>query len=183
MIKFSQINKYLKYNILNLIGFSINFTLLYYLNMFLEDEAFGIFFLTYTVMNTVTFSFQPIAYYIIKEISLKNKDNKKKFIVLVTNLFFKINLIITFILILFIFLINQIGIINSHYLYISLILSISGYAFYDLMRAVLEGLNRISVSVYFFILNNKIKFLLIIIATILFNSVYPIFYSIFSPLL
>ena len=179
MIKFSQINKYLKYNILNLIGFSINFALLYYLNMFLEDEAFGIFFLTYTIMNTVSFSFQPIAYYIIKEISLKNENNKKKFIVLVTNLFFKINLIITFILILFIFLINQIGIINSYYLYISLILSISGYAFYDLMRAVLEGLNKITVSVYFFILNNIIKFSLIIIATILFNSVYPIFYSIF----
>ena len=179
MIKFLQINKYLKYNILNLIGFSINFALLYYLNMFLEDEAFGIFFLTYTIMNTVTFSFQPIAYYIIKEISLKKKDDKKKFIVLVTNLFFKINLIITFILIIFIFLVNQIGIIKSYYLYISLILSISGYAFYDLMRAVLEGLNKITVSVYFFILNNIIKFSLIIIATVLFNSVYPIFYSIF----
>jgi len=179
MIKFSQINKYLKYNIFYLIGFSINFALLYYLNMFLEDEAFGIFFLTYTIMNTVSFSFQPIAYYIIKEISLKNKNNKKKFIVLVTNLFFKINLIITFILILFIFLINQIGIINSHYLYISLILSISGFAFYDLMRAVLEGLNKITLSVYFFILNNIIKFSLIIIVTTLFNTVYPIFYSIF----
>ena len=130
-------------------------------------------------MNTVTFSFQPIAYYIIKEISLKKKDDKKKFIVLVTNLFFKINLIITFILIIFIFLVNQIGIIKSFYLYISLILSISGYAFYDLMRAVLEGLNKITISVYFFILNNIIKFSLIIIATILFNSVYPIFYSIF----
>jgi hypothetical protein len=47
------------------------------------------------------------------------------------------------------------------------------------MRAVLEGLNRITESVYFFILNNIIKFSLIIIATILFNSVYPIFYSIF----
>ena len=68
MIKFSQINKYFKYNILNLIGFSINFALIYYLNMFLEDEAFGIFFLTYTIMNTVTFSFQPIAYYIIKKL-------------------------------------------------------------------------------------------------------------------
>jgi len=179
MIKFSQINKYLKYNIFYLIGFSINFALLYYLNMFLEDEAFGIFFLTYTIMNTVSFSFQPIAYYIIKEISLKNKNNKKKFIVLVTNFFFKINLIITFILILFIFLINQIGIINSHYLYISLILSISGFAFYDLMRAVLEGLNKITLSVYFFILNNIIKFSLIIIVTTLFNTVYPIFYSIF----
>ena len=179
MIKSSQINKYLKYNILYLIGFSINFALLYYLNMFLEDEAFGIFFLTYTIMNTVSFSFQPIAYYIIKEISLKNKNNKKKFIVLVTNFFFKINLIITFILILFIFLINQIGIINSHYLYISLILSISGFAFYDLMRAVLEGLNKITLSVYFFILNNIIKFSLIIIVTTLFNTVYPIFYSIF----
>ena len=179
MIKFSHINKYFKYNILNLIGFSINFALLYYLNMFLDDEAFGIFFLTYTVMNTVTFSFQPIAYFIIREISLKNKDNKKEFIVYVTNLFFKINLIITFVLIFFIFLINHIGIINSNYLYISLILSISGYAFYDLMRAVLEGLNRITVSVYFFILNNIIKFSLVITATILFNSVYPIFYSIF----
>ena len=47
------------------------------------------------------------------------------------------------------------------------------------MRAVLEGLNRITVSVYFFILNNIIKFFLVIFATILFNSVYPIFYSIF----
>ena len=134
-------------------------------------------------MNTVTFSFQPIAYYIIKEISLKNKVNKKEFIVLVTNLFFKINLIITFVLIFFIFLINHIGIINSKYLYISLIFSISGYAFYDLMRAVLEGLNRITVSVYFFILKNIIKFFLVIFATILFNSVYPIFILSFSLLL
>ena len=39
------------------------------------------------------------------------------------------------------------------------------------MRAVLEGLNKITASVYFFILNNIIKFSLIIIATILFNSV------------
>jgi hypothetical protein len=103
MIKNFQVKKYFLFNALNLIGFIINFGLLYYLNLFLLDELFGIFFITYTILNTVTFSLQPIAYHIIKEISLKNEQSQEYFITKTINTFFIINLVITSVLIIFIF--------------------------------------------------------------------------------
>jgi O-antigen/teichoic acid export membrane protein len=179
MIKNFQVKKYFLFNALNLIGFIINFGLLYYLNLFLLDELFGIFFITYTILNTVTFSLQPIAYHIIKEISLKNEQSQEYFITKTINTFFIINLVITSVLIIFIFFFNQFKNIESYYLYIGLFLSISGYIFYDILRAILEGLNKIVFSAFFFILNNFIKLCLILFVITYFTPVYFIFYSIF----
>ena len=51
MIKNFQVKKYFLFNTLNLIGFIINFGLLYYLNLNLLDELFGIFFISSNTCN------------------------------------------------------------------------------------------------------------------------------------
>ena len=109
--------KYVYFFFFTSISFIFNFLLIYFANFYLTSEFFGIFYLGLTILNISIFSFQPVSYFFIRQISYIKDDKlqntlSNNFL----NFLLSINLSICTIILLIIFGLNFFLNLKSFYL-------------------------------------------------------------------